>query len=224
MTAAVQRLGLMRGEWTKLGAFVRRDSATIRRLLAPDVMVWPPSPDTARRGSAAIGYLQGLALSSRVNRSDLRPGNVTLDGRRGRVDPHERTHQGQRKVRPSLEGDRRPLAGELLPVGPLPVSPGWLTRIETVGTTLVVLMVGAMMIWNEAVERERRLAFTLGSAVLVYVTILVIAARRSAPGSIPWWPFAAAGVLTGGVAELPCRTLNASRRADRIVRMPSQTR
>ena len=43
-------------------------------------MVWPPSPDTARRGSAAVGYLQGLALSSRVNRSDLRPGNVTLDG------------------------------------------------------------------------------------------------------------------------------------------------
>ena len=67
--------------WQFAGAFVRRDSATVRRLLAPDVMVWPPSPDTARRGSAAIGYLQGLALSSRVNRSDLRPGNVTLDGR-----------------------------------------------------------------------------------------------------------------------------------------------
>ena len=66
--------------WQFAGAFVRRDSATVRRLLAPDVMVWPPSPDTARRGSAAIGYLQGLALSSRVNRSDLRPGNVTLDG------------------------------------------------------------------------------------------------------------------------------------------------
>jgi hypothetical protein len=82
------------------------------------------------------------------------------------------------------------------------VSPGWLTRIETVGTTVVVLMVGAMMIWNEAVEREGRLAFTLGCAVLVYVAVLVIAARRSAPGSIPWWPFAAAGVLTGGVAEL----------------------
>jgi hypothetical protein len=66
--------------WQLAGAFVRRDSATVRRLLAPDVMVWPPSPDTARRGSAAIGYLQGLALSSRVNRSDLRPGTVALDG------------------------------------------------------------------------------------------------------------------------------------------------
>ena len=67
--------------WQFAGAFVRRDSATVRRLLAPDVMVWPPSPDTARRGSAAIGYLQGLALSTRVSRSDLRPRNVRVDGR-----------------------------------------------------------------------------------------------------------------------------------------------
>jgi hypothetical protein len=66
--------------WQLAGAFVRRDSATVRRLLTPDVTIWPPSPDTARRGSPAISYLQGLALSSRVNRSDLRPGNVALDG------------------------------------------------------------------------------------------------------------------------------------------------
>jgi hypothetical protein len=66
--------------WQLAGAFVRRDSATVRRLLTPDVMIWPPSPDTARRGGAAIGYLQGLALSSRVSRSDLRPAKVTMDG------------------------------------------------------------------------------------------------------------------------------------------------
>ena len=66
--------------WQLAGAFVRRDSATVRRLLAPDVMIWPPSPDTARRGTAAISYLQGLALSSRVSRSDLRPRNVTVNG------------------------------------------------------------------------------------------------------------------------------------------------
>jgi len=66
--------------WQLAGAFVRRDSATVRRLLAPDVMVWPPAPDTARRGSDAIGYLQGLALSSRVARSDLRPVDVNMDG------------------------------------------------------------------------------------------------------------------------------------------------
>ena len=82
------------------------------------------------------------------------------------------------------------------------MSPGWLTRIETLGTTLVVLMIAAMMIWNEAVEREGRLAFTIGSAVLVYVAVLVSAGRRSPAGTIAWWPFAAAGGLTGGVAEL----------------------
>ena len=66
--------------WQLAGTFVRRDSATVRRLLAPDVMVWPPAPDTARRGDAAIGYLQRLALSTRVNRSDLRPHSVKADG------------------------------------------------------------------------------------------------------------------------------------------------
>ena len=66
--------------WQLAGAFVRRDSATVRRLLTPDVTVWPPSPDTARRGSAAISYLQGLALSTRVARSDMRPAGVRTDG------------------------------------------------------------------------------------------------------------------------------------------------
>jgi hypothetical protein len=66
--------------WQLAGTFVRRDSATVRRLLTPDVMIWPPSPDTARRGGAAISYLQGLALSSRVSRSDLRPAKVAMDG------------------------------------------------------------------------------------------------------------------------------------------------
>jgi hypothetical protein len=81
-------------------------------------------------------------------------------------------------------------------------SPGWLTRIETLGTTVVVLMVAAMMIWYEAVERGRRLAVTIGCAVVLYVVVLVLGGRRSGPGGIPWWPFAAAGVVTGGVAEL----------------------
>jgi hypothetical protein len=38
--------------------------------------------------------------------------------------------------------------------------------------------------------------------VLVYVGVLVFCGRRSEAGGIPWWPFAAAGVVTGGVAEL----------------------
>jgi hypothetical protein len=66
--------------WQLAGTFVRRDSAAVRRLLTSDVMIWPPSPDTARRGDAAVSYLQGLALSSRVSRSELRPREVTLDG------------------------------------------------------------------------------------------------------------------------------------------------
>jgi hypothetical protein len=82
------------------------------------------------------------------------------------------------------------------------VTPGWLTRIETLGTTIVVLMVGSMMLWFEAVERERRLAVTIGSAVLLYVAALVVFGRRSEPSRIAWWPFAVAGLVTGAVAEL----------------------
>jgi predicted neutral ceramidase superfamily lipid hydrolase len=80
--------------------------------------------------------------------------------------------------------------------------PDWLSRIEMLGTTAVVLLVGSMMIWHEAVERDRRLAFTIGSAVLLYVLALALFARRSAPARIAWWPFALAGLATGAVAEL----------------------
>lgn len=66
--------------WQLAAAFVKRDSAALRRFLAPDVLIWPPSPDTARRGSAAITYFVGLALASRVSRSDFRPKVVTGDG------------------------------------------------------------------------------------------------------------------------------------------------
>lgn len=80
--------------------------------------------------------------------------------------------------------------------------PDWLSRIETLGTTAVVLMVGSMMIWYEAVERDRWLAVTIGSAVLFYVAALVLFGWRSAPARIAWWPFAFAGLATGAVAEL----------------------
>ncbi|MGH7580700.1 MAG: hypothetical protein ACREM9_11050 [Gemmatimonadales bacterium] len=82
------------------------------------------------------------------------------------------------------------------------MGPQWLTRIETVGTTIVVLMVGCMMLWYEAVVRERRLLVTLGCAVVLYVTVLVAFGRRSDPTRIAWWPFALAGLATGAVAEL----------------------
>lgn len=82
------------------------------------------------------------------------------------------------------------------------MKPDWLSRIETLGTTAVVLLVGSMMIWYEAVERERRLALTIGSAVLLYVVALVWFGRRSNPSRIAWWPFACAGLATGAIAEL----------------------
>jgi hypothetical protein len=81
-------------------------------------------------------------------------------------------------------------------------SPAWLTRIETLGTTIVVLMIGSMMIWHEAVVRERRLLVTILSAILLYGAVLVLGGRRSEPSRIAWWPFALAGLATGAVAEL----------------------
>jgi hypothetical protein len=66
--------------WQLAAAFVKRDSTALRRYLASDVMIWPPAPDTARRGSAAITYFTGLALSSQVSQSEFRPRSVTTDG------------------------------------------------------------------------------------------------------------------------------------------------
>ena len=43
-------------------------------------MIWPPAPDTARRGSVAIRYFIDLALASRVAQSEFRPRSVTTDG------------------------------------------------------------------------------------------------------------------------------------------------
>ena len=82
------------------------------------------------------------------------------------------------------------------------MKPAWLGRIEMLGTTVVVLMVGGMMIWYEAVERERRLVVTVASAVLLYVLSLLALAVRSTPSRIAWWPFAGAGLVTGVAAEL----------------------
>lgn len=66
--------------WQLAAAFVKRDSLALRRYLAPDVMIWPPAPDTARRGTAAINYFVRLAMSSRVSQSEFRPRHVSSDG------------------------------------------------------------------------------------------------------------------------------------------------
>jgi hypothetical protein len=81
-------------------------------------------------------------------------------------------------------------------------TPAWLSRIETLGTTLIVLLVGGMVIWYEAIERETRLVVTIASAVLLYLLGLVVLGRRSDPHRIAWWPFALAGAGAGAVAEL----------------------
>ena len=80
--------------------------------------------------------------------------------------------------------------------------PGWLSRIETLGTTIVVLMVGSMMIWYEAVQRGRRLVVTVASAVLLYAIALVLFGLKSDPSRVAWWPFGLTGLVTGATAEL----------------------
>ena len=70
------------------------------------------------------------------------------------------------------------------------------------GTTIIVLLVGGMMLWSEALVRGPRLIVTIGSAVALYVGCLVLFGRTSDPTNIPWHPFALAGLLAGAVAEL----------------------
>lgn len=83
-----------------------------------------------------------------------------------------------------------------------PDQPAWLSRIEMLGTTIVVLMVGGMVLWSKAGERQPWLALVIGSALLIYTAGLVTLARRSDPAVVAWWPFALAGLVAGAVAEL----------------------
>ena len=80
--------------------------------------------------------------------------------------------------------------------------PVWLARIETLGTTLIVLLIGSMMLWSEALVRGWRLTITIASAGLVYVGSLLVLARKSDPLRIAGWPFAMAGFAAGAVGEL----------------------
>lgn len=68
-------------EHTALGAsFVSNDSATLRHLLHPDLIVQPPKPDSAQQGAAAIAYLLGLAAKTKVSESRLEPLRVVPEG------------------------------------------------------------------------------------------------------------------------------------------------
>lgn len=80
--------------------------------------------------------------------------------------------------------------------------PVWLSRIEMLGTTVIVLLVGSLMIWYEAIQRGPQLGLTIGSGAVVYSLALVLLGRRSDPRRVAWWPFAVAGMSAGAVAEL----------------------
>ena len=80
--------------------------------------------------------------------------------------------------------------------------PGWLFRIETLGTTLVVLMIGGLVLWFKAGERESRLGLVIGTALLIYAVGLVTLALRSNSATVAWRPFALAGLIAGLVSEL----------------------
>jgi hypothetical protein len=62
------------------GSFVSGDTAGLDVLLHPDLVVQPPSPDSARRGPAAKAYLRGLAANTQVSESRLQPHSVNQEG------------------------------------------------------------------------------------------------------------------------------------------------
>jgi hypothetical protein len=84
--------------------------------------------------------------------------------------------------------------------GDRPREPGWLTSVEMLGTTVVVLMIGGMVLWYSAAARELRLVFTIGSGLLAYTCGVVAFGRRAA--HVALWPFALAGLGAGVVMEL----------------------
>jgi hypothetical protein len=68
-------------EHTALGAsFVARDSAALRQLLDPALVVQPPLPDSARQGPAAAAYMLELAAQTSVSESRLEPIAVVPEG------------------------------------------------------------------------------------------------------------------------------------------------
>jgi|SRR5919112_1789887 hypothetical protein len=56
---------------TLAASFVSRDTAMLRALLHPDLVVQPPAPDSARQGADAIDYLLELAAQTSVSESRL---------------------------------------------------------------------------------------------------------------------------------------------------------
>jgi hypothetical protein len=80
--------------------------------------------------------------------------------------------------------------------------PSWLASIEMLGTTAIVLMVGAMVLWLKASVHGPRLVVTIGTGLLLYAAGVVGLGRRSAAAPVAPWPFAVAGLGAAACAEL----------------------
>lgn len=80
--------------------------------------------------------------------------------------------------------------------------PEWLWSVEMLGTTVVVLMISAAILWGRADDPGAWLGVGLGAGVLVYVAVVVGLSRGAASPGVAWWPFAVAGAAAGGVAEI----------------------
>src|SRR5438309_7786234 len=94
------------------------------------------------------------------------------------------------------------MAKHLPPEGDRRRQRSWLLRIEMLGTTVVVLMIGALMLWFKAVVHDSHSMLTVGGGLLVYAMGVVGFGHRYSPSSVAVWPFLLAGALAGGLAEL----------------------
>jgi hypothetical protein len=72
--------GLQRARVALGASFVGGRAKGLRPLLHGDVIVQPPAPDTALRGTEAAEYLERLARSSELTRSELLPVSVGREG------------------------------------------------------------------------------------------------------------------------------------------------
>jgi hypothetical protein len=72
--------GLQRARVALGASFVGGRASGLRALLHTGVIVQPPEPDSALRGGEAAQYLERLARSSEVTRSELLPVSVGREG------------------------------------------------------------------------------------------------------------------------------------------------
>jgi hypothetical protein len=80
--------------------------------------------------------------------------------------------------------------------------PAWLWSVEMLGTTVVVLMISAAVLWGRADDPGAWLGVGLGAGVVVYVAVVIALGRGATASGAAWWPFAIAGAVAGGVTEI----------------------